>query len=437
MFDQLTNKLDQIFRNLTNRGKLTPANIHETLREIRRVLLEADVNYKVAKDFISQVEAEALGEEVISSITPGQKVIKIVHSKLVELLGGSAVSFDIPRREPSKIMLVGLQGSGKTTLAGKLALYLKGKNWSPVLVAADIYRPAAGEQLNILGKSISIPTVVFEPGEKPLETCLRVAREAPRRGWDILIMDTAGRLQIDTVMMAELKQLKNKLTPEKIILVVDSMTGQEAVAVASEFEKELGVDGFALTKLDGDARGGAALSLRAITMKPILFAGVGEKLSQLEPFYPDRMASRILGMGDIVSLVEKAEQLYDEEKARELEKKIRKDELSLQDFYNQLQQLKKMGPLQNLMEMIPGFRKMNINEGSFDEREFSKIEAIISSMTPAERKNPDILDGSRRKRIASGSGTQIQDVNKLLKQFKMTKKMMSKMSKLGPKMMGF
>ncbi|MBN2542485.1 signal recognition particle protein [bacterium] len=436
MFEQLTNKLDGIFRKLTSRGKLTPSNIRETLREVRRVLLEADVNYKVAKSFVAKVEEEAVGDEVISSITPGQKVIKVVHDKMVEFLGGTTVEFNLPRSEPTRIMLVGLQGSGKTTLAGKLALFLRERQWAPALVAADIYRPAAGEQLRILGNSVNIPTVVFENKESPLDTCKRAGKIAGSKGWDALIFDTAGRLQIDQKMMDELILLKKKLSPEMILLVVDAMTGQEAVSVAEEFEKRLVVDGFALTKLDGDARGGAALSLRAITGKPIIFAGTGEKLNALELFHPDRMASRILGMGDVVTLVEKAEKVFDEEQARELEKKIRKQQFTLEDFYTQLQQIKKMGPMENLLGMIPGMGKLKTQDINFDERELVKVEAMISSMTMDERRNPGIINGSRRKRIANGSGTSVQDVNRLLKQFKLMKKMMGSMSKLGSKFLG-
>ena len=427
MFDQLTEKLNQAFKYFTGRGKLTEKNIQEGLREVRRALLEADVNYKVVKKFIDEVQKEAVGQRVYDSITPGQQVVKIVHDKLVELLGGKQPpKIQLPKANPTIVMLVGLQGSGKTTHAGKLAVWLREHGWNPALVALDVYRPAAPEQLETIGRQIGVPVVKPQFMEQPLSVAMRAVNEARMRGWDILILDTAGRLQIDEQMMRELEELQIRLRPHAVFLVVDAMTGQTAVEVGEEFARRAGIDGFILTKLDGDAKGGAALSLREVVGKPILFVGTGEKMDALEPFYPDRMANRILGMGDVVTLVEKAQKAFDRQQAEKMRKKLLRAEFTFTDFLEQLRQLQKMGPLEDLLKMIPGAGKMNLE---LDEKELKHIEAIINSMTPEERENPDIIDGSRRRRIARGSGTSVQDVNRLLKEFKAMRNMFKKMKK--------
>ncbi len=427
MFDQLTEKLNQAFKYFTGRGKLTEKNIQEGLREVRRALLEADVNYKVVKKFIDEVQKEAVGQRVYDSITPGQQVVKIVHDKLVELLGGKQPpKIQLPKANPTIVMLVGLQGSGKTTHAGKLAVWLREHGWNPALVALDVYRPAAPEQLETIGRQIGVPVVKPQFMEQPLSVAMRAVNEARMRGWDILILDTAGRLQIDEQMMRELEELQIRLRPHAVFLVVDAMTGQTAVEVGEEFARRVGIDGFILTKLDGDAKGGAALSLREVVGKPILFVGTGEKMDALEPFYPDRMANRILGMGDVVTLVEKAQKAFDRQQAEKMRKKLLRAEFTFTDFLEQLRQLQKMGPLEDLLKMIPGAGKMGLE---FDEKELKHIEAIINSMTPEERENPDIIDGSRRRRIARGSGTSVQDVNRLLKEFKAMRNMFKKMKK--------
>ena len=428
MFEDLTIKLEGIFKKLRGHGRLSEDNIKDALKEVRRALLEADVNYKVVKDFISQVEAKAIGEEVLRSITPGQQVIKIVHVELTNLLGKEKVEVRFSPQPPTIFILVGLQGSGKTTACGKLARYYRKKGRFPLLVAADIYRPAAVDQLKILGKSLDLP--VFSSNKNPVKICEDSIDQAKKDGRDLVIIDTAGRLHIDEPLMQELLEIKKAVSPQEIILVADAMTGQDAVNIAKTFEEKIGLDGIFLTKMDGDARGGAALSIRAVTGKPIKFVGTGEKLDALEMFHPDRMASRILGMGDVVSLVEKAEEAISLEEAEKLEKKLRKEAFTLEDFYDQLQQIKRMGPLDSILGMIPGLGGKVMKGLSIDEKAMVRVEAMINSMTKEERLKPHIVDGSRRKRIAKGSGTSVQDVNKLLKQFFMMQKMMKSIGKM-------
>ncbi|MCF6154827.1 MAG: signal recognition particle protein [Candidatus Brocadia sp.] len=422
MFEAIANSLEGVFSKLRGKGRLTEANIKDGLHEVRLALLEADVNYKVVKDFIQHATERAVGEEVIKSIAPGQQVIKIVHDELIKLMGESDTSIPFKDGEPMLIMLVGLQGSGKTTTAGKLAKTILSKGRKPLLVAADVQRPAAIEQLKVLGQQLNVP-VYFEANSQPVKICKNAVRHARENTNDVVILDTAGRLHIDDELMLELKEIKEKLKPDQIYFVCDSMTGQDAVNSAKEFNTQLGFDGAILTKLDGDTRGGAALSIRAVTGKPIKFVGIGEKLDRLEEFHPDRMASRILGMGDVVSLVERAQQAIDLEEAQKLSRKIQDDTLSLDDFLMQLQQIKKMGPIKEILGMIPGMG--NKMDGlNVDEKQLQRVEAIIRSMTIQERAVPDIINGSRRQRIANGSGTTIQDVNQLLKQFKSMKKLM-------------
>lgn len=436
MFEAITNNFENVFRKLRGKGRLTESNIKDGLHEVRLALLEADVNYKVVKDFIQHVTARAVGEEVIKSIAPGQQVIKIVHDELVKLMGESDTTIPFKDGEPTLIMLMGLQGSGKTTSAGKLAKLIQSKGKKPLLVAADVQRPAAIEQLKVLGKQLDVP-VYFEDGSQAVKICKNALKHAKEQASDVVIFDTAGRLHIDDDLMTELKEIKTSIAPHQIYFVCDSMTGQDAVNSAKEFDVQMGFDGVILTKLDGDTRGGAALSIRAVTGKPIKFVGIGEKLDRLEEFHPDRMASRILGMGDIVSLVERAQQAIDLEEAEKLSKKINDDSIGLDDFLNQLQQIKKMGPLKEVLGMIPGLG--NKLEGlDVDENQLQRVEAIIRSMTLEERSLPDVINGSRRLRIANGSGTTIQDVNQLLKQFRSMKKMMKLMkgSEKGLKKMG-
>ena len=428
MFEDLTIKLEGIFKKLRGQGRLSESNIRDALKEVRRALLEADVNYKVVKDFISQVEAKAIGQEVLRSITPGQQVIKIVYDELINLLGKERVEVKFSSYPPTIFMLVGLQGSGKTTACGKLARYYRKKGRFPLLVAADVYRPAAVDQLKILGKSLDLP--VFSSNKNPVKICEDSINQAKKDGRDLVIIDTAGRLHIDEPLMQELLEIKKAVTPQEIILVADAMTGQDAVNIAKTFEEKIGLDGVFLTKMDGDARGGAALSIRAVTGKPIKFVGTGEKLDALEMFYPDRMASRILGMGDVVSLVEKAKEAMSIEEAEKLEKKLRKEAFTLEDFYAQLQQIKKMGPLDSILSMIPGLGGKVMKGLKIDEKAMVRVEAMINSMTKEERQKPYIIDGSRRKRIAKGSGTSVQDVNKLLKQFFMMQKMIKNLGKM-------
>ena len=425
MLEDLTAKLETALKRVRGQGKLTEKNISDSLKEIRRALLEADVNYKVAKQFIEDVQDKALGEEVIRSVTPGQLIVKIVHDQLVRLMGESQADINISGIPPTIVMLTGLQGSGKTTFAGKLATFLRKKGRRPFLVGADVYRPAAKKQLEVLGKSVNIPVYNSESDD-----ALQIARESVKKAresaCDVLILDTAGRLHIDEEMMQELEQLKRELKPSEILFIADGMTGQDAVNAAKQFLDKLNFDGVVLTKMDGDARGGAALSIRSVTERPIKFLSTGEKLDAIEAFHPDRMASRILGMGDVVSLVEKAQETIDVEKAQRLEKKLRKAEFTLEDFYDQIQQIKQMGPLEQVLGMIPGLSKQ-LKGMPVDDKAFVKVEAIINSMTPAERRKPNIISGSRRKRIASGSGTKVQDVNQLLNQFNEMKKMMKRM----------
>ncbi len=427
MLEELTSKLEATFRRLRGYGKLTEKNIAESLKEIRRALLEADVNYKVVKDFVASVQEKAVGEEVLRSVTPGQMIVKIVHDEMVRLLGGTTATIRTAGIPPTIIMLAGLQGSGKTTFAAKLARYLQKKNRKPLLVAADVYRPAAIQQLKILGRSINVP-VYDEGAGDPVKIAFNSISHARQHMLDTVILDTAGRLHIDEQMMEELVKIKNRIRPHEILFVADGMTGQDAVNTAQQFAEKLNFDGVVLTKMDGDARGGAALSIKAITGKPIKFIGVGEKLEDIEQFHPDRMASRILGMGDVVTLVEKAQETIDREKAEKLEKKLRKAEFDLEDFLDQLQQIKKMGSLESLLRMIPGIGSQ-LKNVQVDERNLIRVEAIINSMTREERRNPKILNGSRRKRIAQGSGTRVQDVNQLMRQFEQMKKMMKQMNK--------
>jgi signal recognition particle subunit SRP54 len=429
MFEQLTERLEDAFRSLTGRGRLTEANVEDALRDVRRALLEADVHFKVARRFVDDVKARAIGEDVLKSLTPGQQVVRIVHEELVRLLGGVAEPFAVSGAPPAVIMVVGLQGSGKTTFAGKLARYVRKRGRHPILAAADTYRPAAQDQLAKLGAGLDVPVHTGRPGDDPVAIAVSAVDAARQSGADTVILDTAGRLHVDDDMMAELERIRAAVRPSETLLVLDSMTGQDAVNVASEFVDRLDFSGAVLTKLDGDTRGGAAVSLRAVTGKPIAFAGVGEKLDALEAFHPDRMASRILGMGDVLTLVERAEEAADLKKAAALEEKLRKESLTLEDFFEQLQALKKMGPLEQLVGMIPGMKKAGPVE--VDEGALSRIEAIINSMTREERRNPGVIDGSRRRRIAKGSGTTVQDINRLLKQFGEMKKLMKQFTKQG------
>lgn len=429
MFESLSDKLQKTFRNLRGLGKLSEKNMKEGLREVRLALLEADVNYKVVKDFMSDVREKASGREVLESIRPGQQLVKVVHDELVALMGGKAESINFSSEPPSVIMLIGLQGSGKTTTAAKLARNLRSKGHQPLLVAADVYRPAAVKQLQILGEQLDVPSFSIESSQDPVKICKESVKYARKQGCDVVILDTAGRLHIDDDLIAELEQIRDALSPVETLLVADSMTGQDAVNAAESFDSRVGITGVVLTKLDGDARGGAALSIRAVTGKPIKFVGVGEKLDALETFHPDRIASRILGMGDVLSLVEKAQENIDEEQAARMQEKILKAQFTLEDFQEQLQQLKKMGPLDELMGMIPGMSKFKGMQPQ--EKDLIKVEAIINSMTQKERRAPGMIDGSRKKRIAKGSGTKVADVNRLLKQFQQMRKMMKKFSRMG------
>jgi len=433
MFGDLSDRLDGIFRTLRGHGKLSETNIKDALKEVRRAFLEADVNYKVAKKFIAGVEEESLGERVLTSVTPGQMIIKIVHDRLVGLLGGQSREMAYNPRGLTIWMMVGLQGSGKTTGCAKLALRTKRAGRKPLLVAADIYRPAAKDQLKILGKSLDIP--VFSTEDAPVVIAEKAVGFAKENELDLMILDTAGRLHIDNELMDELRRIRESIKPTEIMLVADSMTGQDAVKSADEFNKSIGIDGVMLTKTDGDARGGAALSILEVTGKPIKFIGTGEKTSDLDVFHPDRQASRILGMGDVVSLVEKAQAAVDMEKAAELERKLRKAEFTFEDFYDQLQQVKKMGSLESILSMIPGVGK-SLKNLPIDDKALNRVEAMIQSMTPHERRNPSIINGSRRMRIARGSGNSIQDVNKIIKQFGEMQKMVKRVGRMGPKALG-
>ncbi len=428
MFESLTDRLQSVFRDLSNRGILREKDVDEILREIRLALLEADVDYKVVKDFIGRVRERAIGAEVTKSLSPGQQVVKIVHEELIETLGKPG-RLQLTGPAPYVIMLVGLQGSGKTTTVAKLAQYLRQKGRLPMMVAGDTYRPAAGKQLEVLGRQLDLP-VYGEGQTPPPQICANGVREARRRGRDVVILDTAGRLQIDDQMMSELEAVKRAAEPVETLLVADAMTGQEAVNVADGFHDRIGLTGLILTKVDGDARGGAAISMRAVTGVPIKFLGTGEKAEALEVFHPDRLASRILGMGDVLTLIERAEQTFDEEQAKQMERKIREASFDLEDFLDQLQQVKQMGPLTQLMEMIPGMRGavQQVSAEATDEQ-FKHVEAIILSMTPEERRNPRIIKGSRKKRIANGSGTSVQEVNMLLSQFRQMQRMMKQLGK--------
>ena len=423
-FENLTSKFLETFKKLKGKGKLTEKDIKDSMREVKLALLEADVNYKVVKDFINSVSERAVGQEVMESLTPGQQVIKIVNEELIKLMGESESKLNISPTPPTVIMLVGLQGAGKTTMASKIALYLKKKNKSPLLVACDVYRPAAIKQLQVLGSQIDIP--VFSMGNKinPVDIAKAGIENAAKKGNDYVIIDTAGRLHIDEELMNELKNIKENIKPNEILLVVDSMTGQDAVNVAEKFNELLDITGVILTKLDGDTRGGAAISVKAVTGKPIKFVGMGEKLSDIEIFHPDRMASRILGLGDVLSLIEKAQETIDEKQALEMQRKIVSQQFTLDDFLNQMQQVKKMGPLKDILKMMPGMDSNKLDDIEIDESEMAHTEAIIQSMTLGERKNPSIINSSRKRRIAKGSGSSIQDVNKLLSSFEQARKMM-------------
>ncbi|WP_291965719.1 signal recognition particle protein [Caloramator sp.] len=423
-FEGLTSKLQETFKKLRGKGKLTEKDVKDAMREVKLALLEADVNYKVVKDFINSVSERAVGEEVMESLTPAQQVIKIVNEELIKLMGSTESKLKPANNPPTVIMLVGLQGAGKTTMAAKLALHLKKHNKKPLLVAADVYRPAAIKQLQILGNQIDIP--VFSLGDKvnPVDIAKAGIENAKKLERDYVIIDTAGRLHIDEELMQELKNIKSEVKPNEILLVVDAMTGQDAVNVAEHFNSNLDLTGVILTKLDGDTRGGAAISVKAVINTPIKFVGTGEKLNDFEVFHPDRMASRILGMGDILSLIEKAQEAIDEKKAAELEKKILSQEFTLEDFLDQMQQMKKMGPLKDLVKMIPGVDASKLGDMEVNEKELLHAEAIIKSMTKEERRNPSIINASRKKRIAKGSGTTIQEVNKLLNGFEQARKMM-------------
>ena len=424
-FEGLSSKLQDITRKLRGKARITESDLKEMLREVKLALLEADVNYMIVKEFISTVQEKALGQDVLKSLTPGQQVIKIVKDEMVELLGGTESKVNFTPNPPTVIMLVGLQGSGKTTTAGKLANLLRKQGKKPLLVACDIYRPAAIKQLQVVGGQLNIPVFSNEQSKDVVHIAKQAMSVAISKLNDVVILDTAGRLHIDEELMAELKNVKASVKPHEILLVVDSMTGQDAVNVAQSFNEELGIDGVVLTKLDGDTRGGAALSVKKITGRPIKFAATGEKLSDIEIFHPDRMAQRILGMGDVLSIIEKAEENFDMAEAEKLEKQLKKKELDLDDYLAQLRQVKKMGSFSSILKMIPGMNQLK--DVQVDDKEFVKIEAMICSMTKEERKNPRLLNGNRRLRISKGSGTTVQDINKFMKSFEMTQKMMKKM----------
>ncbi|MCF6094350.1 signal recognition particle protein [Microaerobacter geothermalis] len=433
-FEGLSSRLQETFNKLRGKGKVSESDVNEAMREVRLALLEADVNFKVVKDFVNKVKEKAIGKEVLKSLTPGQQVIKVVNDELTQLMGGTQSKIALSSKPPTVVMMVGLQGAGKTTTTGKLAKYLQKQNRHPLLVAGDIYRPAAIKQLQVLGEQIKAP--VFTMGDKtsPVDIARGAIEYAKAQHLDYVLIDTAGRLHIDEALMDELKQIKEVTKPDEILLVVDAMTGQDAVNVAESFNNQLEITGVILTKLDGDTRGGAALSVKAVTGTPIKFAGMGEKLDALEPFYPDRMASRILGMGDVLTLIEKAQANIDAEKAKELERKIRKAEFTFEDFLNQMEQVKKMGPLDELLGMMPGMNKVKgLKDMQVDEKQLARIEGIIRSMTKEEKQKPEIINSSRRRRIAKGSGTSIQDVNRLLKQFEDMRKMMKQFGQMAQK----
>ena len=431
-FESLSDKLSAAFRKLRGKGRLNESDVKEAMREVRLALLEADVSYKVVKDFVKRVTERAVGRDVLESLSPAQMVIKIVNEELIALMGSESQKLNISSKSPSVVMLVGLQGAGKTTNGAKLAALMRRQGKRPLLVACDVYRPAAIAQLQTVGRQLDLP--VFQMGQgDPVQIAKAGIAHAKEHGNDLVFLDTAGRLHIDEALMDELRRIKAETQPAEILLVVDAMTGQDAVNAASAFDAALGVDGIMLTKLDGDARGGAALSVKAVTGKPIKFAGTGEKLDQIEVFHPDRMASRILGMGDVLTLIEKAEQSLDEKKARELEERLRANKFTLADFYEQLGQLKRMGSVQDLLAMVPGVDAKALSGAALDDRAMARTEAIIQSMTPRERENPEIIGSSRKKRIAAGSGTSVVDVNRLLRQFETMQKMLRQMSGMGGK----
>lgn len=430
MFQGLSEKLQETFKRLKGKGRLKETDVNEAMREVRVALLEADVNFKVVKDFVAKVKERSIGQEVLESLSPAQFVIKIVHEEMIELMGGASGKILISSKPPTVILLIGLQGAGKTTHAAKLANMLKKQGKHPLLVACDIYRPAAIKQLQVLGDQLKVP--VFSMGQvAPVDIVNASIKHANSNGQDVVIIDTAGRLHINEELMTELRDIKTAVKPHEILLVVDAMTGQDAVNVAESFHRELGLDGVILTKLDGDTRGGAALSIKAVTGCTIKFAGTGEKMDALEPFHPDRMASRILGMGDVLTLIEKAQESFDEKKAKEMEQKLRKQEFTLDDFLEQMQQMKKMGPLSSILEMLPGGMGKQLKDVQIDEKDTAHIEAIIRSMTAEERRKPIVIKDSRKKRIAKGSGTTVQDVGRLLKQFEQMQKMMKQFTSPG------
>ncbi|MCF8026978.1 MAG: signal recognition particle protein [Desulfobacteraceae bacterium] len=436
MFDNLSDKLNSVFKKLKGHGKLSEKNIDEGLREVRMALLEADAHYRVVKQLIADIRARAIGQEVLESLTPAQQVIKIVNEELTALMGSENEALNLSGAMPQAVMLVGLQGSGKTTTAGKLAVHLRKNGKKPYLVPLDVYRPAAIDQLKKLGEQLSVPVFDSSPDMDPVEIAQKARQKAPSEGCDTLVLDTAGRLHVDSELMNELSRIQKAIEPSDVLLIADAMTGQDAVNMAESFDRALDLGGIVLTKMDGDARGGAALSIKAVTGKPVKFIGVGEKTNALEEFHPDRMASRILGMGDMLSFIEKAQDAVDEKKAADLEKKLRKNQFTLEDFRDQMTQVRKMGSLNDLIKMIPGANKSKqLSKLDVDERELVRIEAIINSMTPAERRNHNIVNGSRRKRIAKGSGTKVQDVNKLLKNYSQVLKMMKKFNKGGMRAM--
>ena len=427
-FENLSTKLQAAFKMLKSKGRLTEKDVKEAMRIVRLALLEADVNYKVVKTFVTNITEKAVGGDVLDGLNPGQQVIKIVHDELVHLMGSTQSKLTFSPKSPTTYMMVGLQGAGKTTTCGKLCGLLKKQGKRPLLVACDVYRPAAVKQLEVVAKNFNIPVFKIDGSTDAVGIAKAAVAHAQAANHDVIVIDTAGRLHINEALMDELKDIKNAVRPQEILLVIDAMTGQDAVNVAEGFNAQLGLDGVIMTKLDGDTRGGAALSVRHVTGTPLKYVGMGEKLEDLEPFHPDRMASRILGMGDVLSLIEKAESAFDEAEARALEKKMRDNDFTLEDFLQQMQQIKKMGPLKNVLGMLPGLSQAGIDENQIDEKAMVYAEAIVLSMTPKERENPDMLNGSRKKRIALGSGRTIQEVNRLLKQFKEMKKMMKQFS---------
>lgn len=435
MFDNLQDRMQEIFKGLKSKGKLSEKQVEAVMREIRLALLEADVNFKVVKSFVSRVKDRSLGSEVMESLTPAQQVIKIVNEEIISTLGGEVFELQLSESPPVVLMIVGLQGSGKTTMVAKLAKYYRKKGRHPMMIAADIYRPAAIDQLKTLGKSINIDVYGNEK-ISPVEISKNGIREAAAAGMDLVLIDTAGRLHIDEEMMTELKEIKKSVNPHHTVLVVDAMTGQDAVNVAESFKEWVDFDGVALTKLDGDARGGAALSIRQVTDMPILFSGTGEKLDDIELFYPERVASRILGMGDIVTLIDKAQEAFDREKALKIEEKIRKKQFTLEDFLDQMNELKKMGSMDQVLSMIPGFSKSKLKGMKFEEDQMKRMEAVILSMTMEERVNPSMINSSRKKRIAAGSGTTIQDINRLLQQFQVMQKLVKQMGGASTRKLG-